>query len=344
MLAPQASVRDHPLVQILFALASLLVAGLYLSAIVMLSGTAVFHFLIWRKTALPIGPVRAAAEAQMFALVTTSGIWSSIAVLALVGPRTIGVTALLDERFPLGSRLTALVFGSEWGVGLLATVLAALLSLLGYLTVRRGRNWGWSFVLFGLFLLAIGAGLQGHPFNAFAKLNAAPLFDGLHAVGTGGWLGSFFLLVLAEPRLPAHTASPWTDPLGAMIERYFRASGALATVVLLTGLFSSAIHLMSFDDISGTQYGRVLAGKVGIVLIMMAFNEFHRRHAERQARTSERPQLVHTLRFQAGLIGLVLALTAVLVDSPPPGGNEVRSEVFRSAPAGAGDRQDVHVP
>jgi copper transport protein len=199
-------------------------------------------------------------------------------------------------------------------------------------------------VLASIPTLAVGAGLEGHPFDAFSSLTLAPIFDGLHAVGVGGWLGSFFFLVLAERRLQAHTASPWTDPLGAMVDRYFRLSGALGTAVLLTGLFSSSTHLTGFDDIQGTPYGRVLLGKVAIVLILLAFNEYHRRHAERQARTGERAQLVHTMRFQAGLIALVLALTTILVDTPPPGVNEVRGEVFRSSPRGTADSFDVELP
>lgn len=335
MLAPNAPLRDHPIVQNLTALASALVATLFLMAAIMLVGTAAFHFLVWRRTSLPQGPVRAAADEQVSALVLTCGKWSAAALLLLAGPRVIGVAALLDNRFALQNRLAALVLRSEWGVGLLATVSAAAFSYVGYFAVARKRAWGWPMILVGVVLLGVGAGLQGHPADAFTTLTLAPLFDGIHLVSTGGWLGCFFLLVLAERRLPAHTASPWTDPLGAMLERYFSASGALAAAVVLTGLFSAATHLTVFEDIQGTQYGRVLAGKVGIFLILMAFNEFHRRHAERKARTSERPQLVHSLRFEAGLIGLILALTALLLDADPPGVNEVRTEVFRVAPRGA---------
>ena len=335
MLAPNAPLRDHPVVQNLTALASALIATLYLLAATMLVGTAAFHFLVWRRTSLPQGPVRAAADEQVATLVLTCGKWSSAALLLLAGPRVIGIASLLDNRFPLQNRLAALVLRSEWGVGLLATVSAAALSYVGYLGVARRRAWGWPMILIGVVLLGVGAGLQGHPADAFTSLTLAPLFDGIHLVSTGGWLGCFFLLVLAERRLPAHTASPWTDPLGGMLERYFSASGALAAAVVLTGLFSAATHLTVFEDIQGTQYGRVLAGKVGIFLILMAFNEFHRRHAERKARTSERPQLVHSLRFEAGLIGLILALTALLLDADPPGENAVRAEVFRVAPRGS---------
>lgn len=320
-----------------------LVAMLYLLAIIVLVGATAFHFLVWRKASLPLGPVRTAAEEKMFALVSKAGLWSSIGLLLLVGPRAAGVASLLDSRYPLRNRIGALVLRSEWGYGLAAIVIAGALSLVGFFAVSRRRQWGWSVVLLGILSLAIGCGLQGHPADAFSKLTLAPIFDGLHAIGVGGWLGSFFFLVAAERMVPAHTASPWTDPLGAMLERYFRASGSMASAVLLTGLFSSATHLTGFDDISGSQYGRVLAGKVGIVVILMAFNEFHRRHAERQARTTERPQLVHTMRFQAGLIMLVLALTVLLVDATPPGMNEVRSEVFRSAPKGSIEADDVEI-
>lgn len=335
MLAHVAPLGDHQVVQNLTALASALIATLYLMAATMLVGTAAFHFLVWRRTSLPQGPVRAAAEEQVSALVLRCGRWSAAALLLLAGPRTAGVSALLDDRFPLQSRIEALVLRSEWGIGLLATVSAAVISYLGYLGVAKRRAWGWPIVLVGIVLLGLGAGLQGHPADAFTSLTLAPFLDGIHLVSTGAWLGAFFLLVLAERRLPAHTASPWTDPLGAMLERYFRASGALAAAVVLTGIFSAATHLTVFEDVQGTQYGRVLAGKVGIFLILMSFNEFHRRHAERKARTSERPQLVHSLRFEAGLIGLILALTALLVDTEPPGLNEVRAEVFRVAPRGA---------
>ncbi|MBM3906980.1 MAG: CopD family protein [Gemmatimonadetes bacterium] len=311
-----------------------LVGVLYLLALVVLVGATAFHFLIWRRTALPLGPVREATDAQMFALVVRWGTWGAAAYLMLALPRAMGVAAMLDERFPLTARLTALMLRSEWGIGFAASVLAGVIAFVGYLLAARRHPIGWGLVLTSIPIVAIGAGLQSHPFNAFSTLTMAPIFDGLHAVGVGGWLGSFFLLVLAERQVQVHTASPWTDPMGAIIDRYFRVSGALGTAVLLTGLFSSATHLTGFDDIQGSPYGRLLAGKVGIVMILLAFNEYHRRHAERLARTGERSQLAHTLRFHAALILLVMALTALLVDTPPPDVNEVRSEVFRTAPRG----------
>lgn len=329
---------------IFLALASALVAALYLAALTMLVGTAAFDKLVWRRTNLPLGPVRSAAESEMAELILTSGRWSAIALLALIVPRMLGVAMQLDERFPLRNRLEALILRSEWGWGLACMVLAAVVSLVGYVGAARRRRGAWPLIGAGVLLVGIGSGLQGHPADVFARMTLAPLFDGLHVVSTGAWLGAFFVLVLAERRLPPHAASPWTDPLGAMLERYFGVSGALAAAVVITGLFSAATHLTSFDDLSSGQYGRLLAGKVGIFLILMAFNEHHRRHAERKARTSERPDLVHTLRFEAGLIGLILALTALLVDTSPPGVNDVRSEVFRAAPRGTIEAGDVAMP
>lgn len=330
--------------QIFLGLAAELIALLWLVAIVVLVGATAFHFLIWRRTALPLGPVRDATDEQMFTLVIRWGTWSAAALLVLAGPRAAGVASLLDDRFALGSRLAALLFRSEWGVGFAAMVAAGALALAGYLLAGRRRAIGWWLVLASVPLIAIGTGLLSHPFDAFLTLTLAPIFDGLHAVGIGAWVGSFLFLILAERRLQAHSSSPWTDPLGAMIERYFRMSGALVAAVLITGLFSSATHLTGFDDIQGTPYGRLLAGKVAIVIIVLAFNEHLRRHAERQARTAERSHLVHTLRFQAGLILVVMALTTLLVDAPPPGINEVRSDVFRSAPRGSLESRDLDLP
>lgn len=328
-------------VDILLALAAEFTGVLYLLAITMLVGAAAFDFLVWRRTALPIGPVRSAAEHEMADLILTCGRWSAIAVLALAVPRAAGVASLLDDRWPLRYRMEALLLRSEWGIGLAAMLAAGTLSLIGYTWAARHRRGGWSMIWLGVLFVAIGAGLQGHPADAFAKITVTPLLDGLHAVSVGGWLGSFFMLLLAERRLPAHTASPWTDPLGAMIERYFGNSGALAALVLITGLLSASLHLTNFDDIGGTEYGRLLAGKVGIVLMLLVFNEHHRRHAERKARTAERAQLARSLRFEAGLIGLILALTAILLDASPPGSNEVRTEVFRVMPAGSHRNNDI---
>lgn len=332
MLAPAGPLGDHPSVSFLTDIFFGLIALFYLLAMTTLVGTAAFHFLIWRRTSLPWGPVRAAAEEQVSKLVISCGLWSSAALLLLAGPRALGVASLLDDRYTLSRRMATLVLRSGWGLGLGAILLAAAISFLGYRGVGKQRAWGWPLVLLGIVLVALGAGVQGHPQDVFSELTLAPLFDGLHTVSTGAWLGAFFLLVLAERRLPAHTASPWTDPLGAMIERYFSASGSLAALVVITGLFSATTHLAGLNDLGGTPYGRVLRGKVVIFVILMVINEFHRRHAERKARTSERPQLVHSLRFQAGLICVILALTAVLLDTSPPGANEVRSEVFRTVP------------
>jgi len=331
-------------VQIFLGLVAELIALLWLVAIVMLVGAAAFHFLIWRRTPLPAGPVRDASDEQMFTLVVRWGTWSAAALLLLAGPRAVGVASLLDERFTIASRLSALLLRSEWGIGFAASVAAGVLALAGFALAGKRRAIGWWLVLAALPVLAAGTGLQGHPFDAFSTLTLAPIFDGLHAVGIGGWLGTFCFLILAERRLQAHTSSPWTDPLGAMIERYFRVSGALVAVVLITGLFSSATHLTGFDDIQGSPYGRLLAGKVAIVIIVLAFNEHLRRHAERQARTAERSQLMRTMRFQAGLVLIIMALTTLLVDTPPPGLNEVRSEVFRSAPRGSLESRDLELP
>ena len=344
MLARKVHTRDHPTVPIFFALGAELVAWLYIMALMLLIGNATFFFVVWRRVNLPIGPVRTATDEQIRRVVIRTGVFAAVSVLLLLAPRALGVAALLDGQYTLRSRFVALVLRSEWGLGVAAMLAAALLSLVGYILAHRGIKLGWGLVLAGIPLVAIGSGLQGHPSDAFSSMTLAPIFDGLHAIGVGGWLGSFLMLIVAERNVQAHTASPWTDPLGAILERYFRISGPFAAAVLLSGLFSSATHLTGFDDIQGSQYGRLLAGKVGIVLMMMAFNEFHRRHAERQARTSERSQLVHTLRFQGGLIMLVLALTVLLIDAPPPGVNEVRAEVFRSSPKGTLESNDVDVP
>jgi len=330
-------------VVILLALAAEFIGVLFLLAITLLVGAAAFDLLVWRRTALPLGPVRTAAEREMADLILTSGRWSAIAVLVLAVPHAMVVAAQLDERWPLRYRMEALLFRSEWGLGLAAIITASVLSIIGYGWAARHRRFGWPIIWLGVVFVAVGTGLQGHPGDAFAKITVTPLLDGIHAVGVGGWLGSFFMLVLAERRLPAHTSSPWTDPLGAMLERYFGSSGALAALVLITGLLSASLHLTSFDDIQGTEYGRLLAGKVGIVVILLVFNEYHRRHAERKARTAERAQLTHSLRFEVGLIGLIMALTALLLNVDPPGANEVRAEVFRAMPKGSRHNNDVRL-
>jgi putative copper export protein len=328
-------------VSILLALAAKAAGALYLLAAALLIGTAAFDFLVWRRTGLPIGPVRTAAEHEMADLVLASGRWSAVAVLLLAVPRAIDASLLLNDRFSLWTRFDLLVFRTEWGLGLLAVLVAGILSLLGYAWAARHRRGGWPLIWTGVLCVGIGAGLQGHPDEVFAKVTITPILDGIHALGVGGWLGTFFLLVVAERRLPAHTSSPWTDPLGAMLGRYFKVSGSLAALVLITGLLSASMHLTSFEDIRSTEYGRLLAGKVGIVVILLILNEHHRRHAERQARTAERPQLAHSLRFEAGLIGLILCLSALLIDVTPPGVNEVHAELFRAAPRNAVQANDI---
>jgi putative copper export protein len=185
----------------------------------------------------------------------------------------------------------------------------------------------------GVLALGLSPALSGHAAATGRWTGASVVADSLHVVGAGGWLGS--LLVVVTVGLPLALRSEEGRrgrTVAFLIESFSPTAMLFAGLVAATGVFASWIHLTSLSDLWTTPYGRTLLLKLALLLGVFGTGAYN------WLRVKPSPggeAAAHHLRRSATvelLVGLfLLAVTAVLVATPPPSSShEVRSA--REAP------------
>lgn len=232
-------------------------------------------------------------------------------------------------------RLGILLRGHAWGWGWLLQAAGTTVALAGLLLARRGGS-GWTLAGLGALALAFTPSLSGHAVAQADRAGLAVLADGLHVLGAGGWLGSLLLVVVVG--VPAVLAGPEGrrgPALAALVNAFSPTALGFAGLVVATGLVSSWIHLGELGALRESVYGRTLLLKLALLSVVFAtgaYNWLRVRPALGSASAAGRLRRSATIELAVGV--LVLAVTAVLVATPPPmeGGGDVAAAAPRTQP------------
>ncbi|MEV4756414.1 copper resistance protein CopC [Micromonospora sp. NPDC049559] len=231
------------------------------------------------------------------------------------------------------------VLGTDFGLVLLArlAVLALVAAVLP--PVLRGRSGRWRAT--ALVLLAL-AGLSTWPLAGHPVASPLPpvsvLADVVHLAAMSAWLGGLvallaFPLRAAHPRVLARILPVWSR--WATIAVIWLAVGGAAQALIEVG---------AVGPLFGTGYGRLLLAKVALLAAVLGAAAYARRLAIRRAGPTppyhagptppdrSRRRLRRTVGVEVAGTALVLALSAVLVQTPPA--RTVRAGTVAAAPAG----------
>ncbi|MFI7068889.1 copper resistance CopC/CopD family protein [Micromonospora sediminicola] len=243
----------------------------------------------------------------------TAGTWVGQAadmVGAPVGKLTVGdleAVAASDVGTVLAARLTLLAVA--------ATLLPAV--LLG--TAGRWHTAGLAMV--GLATLATWP-LAGHPV-------ASPLPEVSIAVGTAHlagmtvWLGG--LLTLAVFLLPR----THERVLARILPAWSRWATLAVCWLVAAGVAQAALELGHPSALLDTAYGRLLCGKVALLAGVLAVAAWQRRMVRRRVAATRPRRVAGAAGVELAATAVVLALTAVLVQTPP--GRTANTEAARVA-------------
>jgi copper transport protein len=182
--------------------------------------------------------------------------------------------------------------------------------------------------------LALAPGLGGHagvqsPSWLYLGLDAA------HVAAMSAWIGGLVFLVVALPAATRKLEPRARSRLLAAVASRFSplALGAVA-VLAATGVVQAIAMLPALPDLWSAGYGRLILAKIALLVVLVALGAVNRQRTlprlRRIARIGEAPggagrQLARTLRAEVALLAAVLALTAALVGSSPPGFTEAAS-------------------
>ncbi|MFI4935623.1 MAG: copper homeostasis membrane protein CopD [Caulobacterales bacterium] len=253
-------------------------------------------------------------KARRWALIVLSllGLLSGIAWFALTTASMAGDVHAAIEPETLAAVLTATDFGPLWVARLV--LIGAAIGLMLPKTAGRWRDWAVA-VVAGLALASLAG--TGH-----ARVNPGALgllhmgADALHLIAAGAWLGGL-------AGLGAALATPGAK---APLVRRFSGAGYVAVgTILLTGAVNSWLLAGNPLTVFASDYGRLLALKVALFLLMAALAATNRFRVTPKlaAGDAEGAWLAHLKRnvvAEQGLGILILAVVSVLGTMAPATG------------------------
>jgi putative copper export protein/methionine-rich copper-binding protein CopC len=295
-------------------------------ALFTLIGAVIFRFAVLTRASRGDPSYAATLLPTLEADAARLGLGAAITLIVVLLLELLGESAAahgFQDMF-VPSFMRGMLGSTAWGFGWMVRFVAALVALVGFVIVRRGARegalQGWGFAALAALASVIGQPYMGHSAAAPSYRGLALLADGLHVLGAGGWLGT--LLVLAVVGLAGALR---LDPsirgtaAGALVRAFSPVALSCAGLVLLTGLFASAIRLGSFAALAGSRYGVTLLVKLALVVLVASVGAFNwKRLTPRLTNETAASDIRRSALRELTLGALVIAITAVLVTTPPP--------------------------
>ena len=290
----------------------ILARGVHIAATLLACGTIAYAVIIAEPAGAKVRASFAALRHQLtvltwFALALT--ILSGAAWLVLLASDILGASitdvCLHGGAWPV---LFDTRFGLVWCVRL---VLALLLGVLICQPATRGLQLAAAAALIALPALVGHAGASPGMAGNFHLVS-----DMVHLLAAGAWLGGLpaFALLLARAR-----SEPGWDDVAVTATRRFSVVGILSVGGLLASGLTNSWYLLSGPrDLVTTDYGRLVALKIGLFAAMVTLAAVNRFYLT--PRLPERSALRALLRNSIAEIGLglcVVLFVAILGTLPP---------------------------
>ena len=290
----------------------MLARGVHIAATLLACGTIAFAVIIAEPAGAKVRASFAALRHQLTVLT-----WFALALTILSGAAWV---VLLASDI-LGASITDVcLHGGAWPVlfdtrfGLVWCVRLVLALLLGVLICQpatRGLQLAAAAALIALPALVGHAGASPGMAGNFHLVS-----DMVHLLAAGAWLGGLpaFALLLARAR-----SEPGWDDVAVTATRRFSVVGILSVGGLLASGLTNSWYLLSGPrDLVTTDYGRLVALKIGLFAAMVTLAAVNRFYLT--PRLPERSALRALLRNSIAEIGLglcVVLFVAILGTLPP---------------------------
>ncbi len=205
------------------------------------------------------------------------------------------------------------VIDTRFGHALVSRLIVLALLTIGLLFIMLRRSRGAVAAARPLSVAAVVAlpitvAAAGHATTG-SHVALAFVTDSVHVAAMGVWLGGLVAL-LASTRGAALATGPESV---TVVQRYSRIAFVAVACIAVSGVVQGWRQTGERDALTSTTYGRLLLAKVAIVIVIVGIARTSRRHAWR----GEVPPLRRLVAGEIGLAAVVLALTAILVNTVP---------------------------
>ncbi|GAA2587743.1 hypothetical protein GCM10010435_77560 [Winogradskya consettensis] len=287
------------------------------AGLTLIIGPALLLALLWPRRLSRRGPIRLArAGLVLTGVATLAGLWTQAPAASGAPLWDVSVPELAD------------VLGSGYGLTLLARL--AVLAVVAVLIppVLRGDSARWRSA--ALVVLGLG-GLATWPLTGHA--GESPLrgvivaADVVHMAAMGVWIGglvtlSVFLLRQAHPRV-----------LGRILPAWSRWAALSVVWLVGAGVVQAVVQVGSVGALWSTAYGKLLLGKVLILVMVLGVAALARRFVQRSEVVTAGPgRLRRSVGIEVAATVVVLGLSSVLVQTTP--GRSVTADSARTTEKG----------
>ena len=230
-------------------------------------------------------------------------------------------------------------YGASW---ILQITSVAVITLILFLLTRQIKRTPvkehsrfWWLGLAASAALLVAPSWTGHAVASTKDFRFAVVTDWLHLVAAGFWVGGLFNLALVSVRKPQGATAVYH-----LIRRFTRIAIPSVLLLAMAGLYNAWAHVPSLNALWATPYGKTLAVKFVLVVVMVLLggvNNFY--FGRRSARLSEGHKtdsdtkslarleqgFRRSVVFEAALGVVVLLVTAVLVFLTPARNHPIMS-------------------
>lgn len=280
-------------------------------ALLAMIGAVTFRTLVWsrlpewRSAILPSLGTLGRSAAVLLLAAALARLWAQAASTAMQGE---SITLELID---------AVLLHSPWGIGWWLQVGGALIVAVALLR-RADAITRWGIAGAGTLLAVAAMPMSGHAAAVVAVGPLAVIADSLHVIGAGGWLGTLLaMLVAGVPATRTLAAENRTDALATLVNAYSPVALGAAALVAITGLFAAWLHIGSIDALWAGGYARVLLIKLGVLALVVGTGAYNWRVVRPALSGGADAPLERSAGFELAIGAIVIAVTAVLVATPP---------------------------
>jgi putative copper export protein len=286
-------------------------------ALLLMVGAVAFRFGVLERARVAIG--------DDVVLNTDSAVRRIGVLAALLGVIACGLRLWLQsgmlngpERMWQSDMLSAMIFHTGWGKAWLAEVVACVGFLLSALITTKDRLESWYSAGAFAVIAASTPAFSGHA-AAVQQMAIVPVLDdAVHVISASSWLGSLAILLFAGLPIALRSENGFAKA-ATLVNTFSPLALLMAGIAVFTGAMNAFVHITAFSDFWTTSYGKVLAIKIGVVLITASTGAYNWKVVRpRLGTVGATSHIKKSATAELIVAAVVILITAVLVGTPNP--------------------------